>query len=71
MLQPVTLSVIASHIPVAGRNLSIKPAEDLHARAAKNYPDDPYLQAEWVRAVGVVRSTKGGWLIESLPHVRQ
>lgn len=36
----------------------------LAQRAAELYPDSPYLQKEWMRAVGVVRSTLGGWLIE-------
>lgn len=39
----------------------------LQARAARNYPDDPYLQAEWMRAVGVVRSTKNGWVADVSP----
>jgi len=41
-------------------------AEDwsLAERAARNFPDQPALQIEWIRAVKVVRSTSGGWLIE-------
>lgn len=39
----------------------------LAARAAKHYPDSPYLQAEYIRAVGVVRSTKGGWVMDQRP----
>lgn len=33
----------------------------MEAKAAELYPDNHYLQQEWIRAVGVVRSTKGGW----------
>lgn len=36
----------------------------LAERAARNYPDDPYLQREWIRAVGVVRRTSRGWLLD-------
>ena len=32
--------------------------------AAKLYPDDPYLQAEWLRAIRVVRTTSRGWLLD-------
>lgn len=39
----------------------------LQARAAKNYPDNPYLQTEYIRAVGVVRATKGGWVMDLRP----
>lgn len=47
---------------VEGRN---KPAADpLALRAARLWPDSPALQAEWMRAVGVVRSTSKGWLLE-------
>ncbi len=68
MLQPVTLSAIAGRIPVVGKNLMIKPAgEDLQARAERNYPDNPRLQAEWIRAVGVVRETTGGWVMDLSP----
>ncbi len=36
----------------------------LQARAYLLYPNNPYLQDEWIRAVGVVRSTKGGWVMD-------
>lgn len=39
-------------------------ADDLMARAVKNYPDSEYLQREWLRAVGVVRRSRNGWLLE-------
>ena len=32
--------------------------------AAKLYPDAPCLQAEWRRAVSVVRATSRGWLLD-------
>lgn len=31
------------------------------------YPGDMYLQAEWLRAVRVVRSTQNGWLLDRIP----
>lgn len=40
------------------------PTETLPARAARLYPDSPYLQAEWLRAVRLVRSTSRGWLLD-------
>ncbi len=40
-------------------------ADALAARAARNYPDDPYLQREWIRAVGVVRRSARGWLLDN------
>jgi hypothetical protein len=33
--------------------------------AAKLFPHNEYLQKEWRRAVGVVRSTRRGWLLDS------
>jgi len=39
-------------------------ADALRIQAARLYPDSDYLQREWMRAVGVVRRTAGGWLLE-------
>lgn len=36
----------------------------LAARSARLWPDSPYLQAEWLRAVKTVRATTRGWLLE-------
>jgi hypothetical protein len=36
----------------------------LQQRAARLWPDSPALQAEWLRAVEVVRSTSKGWLLD-------
>lgn len=46
--------------------LSLAPArpDPLLARAQRNYPDSDYLQREWLRAVGVVRRTGRGWLLD-------
>lgn len=33
-------------------------------RAELLYPASPYLQAEWMRAIAVVRATRGGWLLD-------
>lgn len=38
--------------------------DPLAARAALLWPDSEILQAKWVRAVGVVRSTRGGWVLD-------
>ena len=35
------------------------------AHAELLYPDNPALQAEWCRAVRVVRSTSTGWLLDN------
>ena len=43
----------------------ITPKTDgLQELAARLYPESAYLQAEWVRAVGVVRGTSRGWLLD-------
>lgn len=39
-----------------------KPASEW--RSIRLYPDSTYLQAEWRRAVNVVRSTKRGWILD-------
>lgn len=63
---PMTLGALAKAALTV--TLIKQPAtEDLQARAAKNYPDNPYLQAEYIRAVGVVRATKGGWVMDLRP----
>lgn len=56
-----TLYQLAQPVP------SGAPDAALAARAARNYPDNPYLQAEYIRAVGVVRSTAGGWVMDLRP----
>ena len=38
--------------------------------AERLFPDNAYLQAEWTRAVGVVRSTTRGWNMDD-PEQRQ
>lgn len=59
----------------ADRGLSLwlanKPGARLHAREAADairaerlYPESPYLQAEWLRAIRVVRTTSRGWLLD-------
>lgn len=35
-------------------------------RARRLWPDNPALQAKWLRAVEVVRNTAQGWLLERL-----
>lgn len=39
-------------------------ADGLQELAARLYPESAYLQAEWVRAVAVVRATSRGWLLD-------
>lgn len=41
--------------------MTLSPAITLETRAEKLWPDNPRNQTEWIRAVGVVRSTKRGW----------
>ena len=36
----------------------------LQTQAARLYPDSDYLQREWMRAVGIVSRSSGGWLLE-------
>lgn len=36
----------------------------LEERAKRLYPDNPNLQAAWLRAIGLVRNTAGGWLLD-------
>lgn len=36
----------------------------LRRRAERLYPDSLYLQAEWMRAIAVVRATRRGWLLD-------
>jgi len=35
------------------------------ARAARLWPNNEYLQREWLRAVQLVRATNRGWVAES------
>lgn len=39
--------------------------DDLDQVAARLYPDNPPMQAEWKRAVEVVRSTSRGWALDT------
>ena len=41
-----------------------QPDQALQQRAARLWPDSPALQAEWLRAVAVVRSTRRGWPLD-------
>lgn len=36
----------------------------LQAKAEKLWPDSPRNQAEWLRAVQVVRMSRAGWLLD-------
>lgn len=38
---------------------------DLSEAAARLYPQSQYLQAEWQRAVCVVRASPRGWLLDT------
>jgi hypothetical protein len=49
------LELVEGHKPMA---------DPLALRAARLWPDSPALQAEWLRAVEVVRSTSKGWLLD-------
>lgn len=41
-----------------------KTLDELMLWAIRLWPGSKYLQREWVRAVTVVRGTRGGWIIE-------
>ena len=42
-----------------------RPVDPLLARAQRNYPDNDYLQREWLRAVRLVRRTTRGWRLDN------
>lgn len=54
-------------------NVQPLPPSPLHARAARLWPDSKHNQAEWLRAVGVVRGTTRGWVADRhpLPQARR
>lgn len=54
----------AARAPTSGVHSTT--AGSLQQRAIHNYPDNDYLQAEWLRAIGVVRSTKIGWRLDTV-----
>jgi len=39
--------------------------DPLMARAERAYPDNEFLQREWLRAVDVVRRSKRGWRLDN------
>ena len=41
------------------------------ALAAKHYPHSEYLQAAYLRAVSVVRSTRAGWVLDQHRRVKR
>lgn len=47
--------------------------EELERAARVLYPDDPYLQQQWLRAVHLVRTTALGWCLDppELPAAQQ
>ena len=45
--------------------------DTLQARAEAIYPGSLYLQAEWLRAVKLVRRTHGGWLLDNPVQARR
>ena len=40
-------------------------AEALRQQAERLYPRNAALQAEWIKAIGVVRSTTRGWVYDT------
>lgn len=47
-------------------------AGGLEHRATLLWPQSPYLQAEWLRAVGVLRQGRRGWVMDQpLKRARQ
>lgn len=51
-----------------GPDAPARPSADLQTRAERLWPDgEPFAEhnrREWIRAVGVVRGTSGGWLVD-------
>ncbi len=41
--------------------------DELERQARVLYPDDPYLQQQWLRAVRLVRATAHGWCLDPPP----
>lgn len=41
-----------------------EPDDALEAHAAALYPNDAYLQRQWLRGVRLVRTTARGWLLD-------
>lgn len=39
-------------------------ADPLVMRAARLWPENPYLQLRWLRAVAMVRKTRRGWVLD-------
>ena len=59
-MTPTTLRDIKNWSPRV-----VQPSCDpMQARAKLNYPDSEINQAEWLRAVAVVRKTRIGWLLD-------
>ena len=52
-------------LPAASQAVTVVDNSPLGQRAARLYPDNAYLQAEWIRAVTTVRSTNGGWVLDA------
>lgn len=48
----------------SGRTPTVRQMDPLRERAAVLWPESPYLQREWMRAVRAVRRTPGGWLLD-------
>lgn len=44
--------------------MTLMPTIPLQQRAERLWPDSPRNQAEWLRAVDVVRSTRRGWELD-------
>ena len=56
--------------PAGVRFLAPVRPDPLLERAQRLWPDSERNQREWLRAVGVVRRTSGGWLLDN-PTRRQ
>lgn len=49
----------------------IEPDPELVEQAARLWPESQWLRNEWLRAVGVVRSTSRGWVRDLQTHVQR
>lgn len=61
----VTISIEAAVFKRETRRQPEREPDDVMAR--RLFPGDIRMQVKWLRAIRVVRKTKGGWLAEPVP----
>jgi hypothetical protein len=61
---PASLSATVVQLHYESRKHTAPEPSAIERRAQWLFPDNEYMQREWLRAVAVVRSTKRGWLLD-------